>query len=138
MRWVLVGVVTWYAGVYVGGPLYCGGTYEVGGEPWVALDAGLEGMVWERGDLVYLSGPGWSLMARVRDTGPLGRYGVEVRPGEVVPIVADVPGFAAPWEGLSSRGEVWNVTAMARAAEAGTFWQEYDRIGRQERSWAGQ
>lgn len=107
---MLVGVATWYGGVYVDGPLYCGGTYAPETDPWVALDVALEGAFWECGDLVHLRfDDGTSLTARAMDAGPFERY----RVGEER-IVVDVPEHLAPFAGLSSGVEVLNLSAMAR------------------------
>jgi hypothetical protein len=108
-------VATWYAGVYVGQPLYCGGVYAETTEPWVALSIEADWQCW---DLVQLSGVdvtghAWSLMARVGDTGPFGdncvMYG-----DKCLPIVADVPKHLAPFVGLSSPVRLYNVTAQCR------------------------
>lgn len=108
-------VATWYAGVYVGGPLYCGGVYAETTEPWVALP--IQDKSWRCGDLVYLSfGNGDALMARVLDTGPFGdncvMYG-----DKCVPIAVDVPRHLWPDAlagDLSAPVRVTNITAMYR------------------------
>ena len=64
-------VATWYAGAYVGQPLYCGGTYAETTAPWVALP--IQDKTWECGDLIFLRFEnGDTLMARALDAGPRG------------------------------------------------------------------
>jgi len=117
---ILLGVATWYAGVYVGQPLYCGGTYDVASE-WVALPMGTD---WQCGDLIAVFFEGETaaehdlVVARVYDTGPLGEYCVAQR-DDCVPIVVDIPAHLWPGsrEGDKSAAvRVVNVTAAARAA----------------------
>jgi hypothetical protein len=110
-------VATWYAGVYVGQPLYCGGVYAETTEPWVALP--IQDKSWQCGDLGILFFEGKTaadhelLMVRVLDTGPFGdncvMYG-----DKCLPIVADVPRHLWPVGGLSAPVRLTNITAMAR------------------------
>ena len=115
---IIIGVATFYAGAYVGQPLYCGGTYDTAHE-WIALPLQAD---WQCGDLVavWFEGDDASehdlLIARVYDTGPFGEYCVLQR-DTCVPIVADIPAHLWPagWEGdLSASVRVVNVTAEAR------------------------
>jgi len=107
-------VATWYAGAYVGQPLYCGGVYAETTESWIALpvDSG-----WQCGDLVYLSfGNGDALMARALDAGPLGDYCV-VYGDQCLPIAVDVPRHLWPDAlagQLSAPVRIYNVTQMYR------------------------
>lgn len=117
---VLVGVATVYAGIYVGGPLYCDcdGTmfYDDGTPPWIALDVGLYGSFADCGDEILLYGDGWRLAARALDAGPLSRYYVADY-GPAFPIIADVPEHLTPFRGLSARTRVVNVTWVKEAFE---------------------
>lgn len=107
---VLVGTATMYAGP-ARAPLYCDGWdtewhYDVGTEPWVALDVGLfeSGLV-PCGAPVTVWGPGWSLRARALDAGRLAGHYVEEW-GADRPIVVDVPEHLAPFEGMSAGGVI--------------------------------
>ena len=103
----LTGIATAYAGPYVGGPLYCGGVYDLQAAPWIALPTG---GAWECGDLVYLRfEDGSTLMARALDAGPLGLYNVQ---GQA--IIADVPAHLAPFA-LSGPVELYNFGEAARS-----------------------
>jgi hypothetical protein len=108
-------VATWYAGVYVGRDLYCGGVYAETTQSWVALP--IQDDTWQCGDLVYLSfGNGDALMARVLDTGPFGDNCV-IMDDDCVPIVTDVPRHLWPDAlagQLSAPVQVTNITAMYR------------------------
>jgi len=112
---VIVGVATWYAGVYVGQPRICGGTYDATAGPWVALPAREFGQSWQCGDLVAL----WFVdeqqvvMARALDAGPFGAHCVVID-GQCVDIVVDVPRHLWPVDGLSAQVQVVNVTAACR------------------------
>ena len=102
----LVGIATAYAGPYVGQPLYCGGTYDLQADPWIALPLGDD---WQCGELAYLRfEDGSTLMARVMDTGPLGQYNVQGQR-----ILADVPAHLAPFK-LSGPVELYRIGEQAR------------------------
>ena len=113
-------VATWYAGVYVGRGLYCGGVYAETTEPWVALP--IQDASWRCGDLAAIEFIGETaadhqvLMARVLDAGPFGDNCV-IRGDRCVPIAVDVPRHLWPdaLEGnLSAPVRVTNVTALYR------------------------
>lgn len=112
---LVVGMITVYAGQYVGQPLYCDRptmplTYTETTPPWVALDhSEFESGRVRCGDRIRVYGEGWSLSARAWDAGTLYEYNVEG-----TPIVADVPVFLAPFPGLSSPGRVVNWTGELR------------------------
>jgi len=104
---LVAGIATAYAGPYIGGPLYCGGTYDLGADPWIALPVGGD---WECGDLVFVRfEDGSTLMARAMDAGPLGQYNVEGRA-----IIADIPAHLAPFK-LSGPIELYNFGKAARS-----------------------
>ncbi len=112
MSEVVLMVATWYAGPYIGQPLYCGGVYAETTEPWVALP--IQDQSWQCGDLVYLSfGNGDALMARALDAGPFGDNCV-IMDDSCVPIVVDVPKHLAPFVGLSAPVRLTNITAWCR------------------------
>lgn len=119
---VLIGVATWYGGIYVGQPLASGeGYYTLDREPWVALDSSALGDFYEWGDLLYLRfDNGTTMMARVWDCGPFSLYNVGGRP-----IVVDVPEHLAPFPGLSCGVEVWNISAMVREYARGYCEENY-------------
>ena len=117
---IIIGMATWYAGAYVGRPLYCGGVYDTAHE-WIALPMSAD---WQCGDLVaiWFEGADASehelVVARVYDTGPFGRHCIAQR-DECVPIVADVPAHLWPAGrvgDLSAPVRVVNVTRAAREA----------------------
>jgi hypothetical protein len=114
--WILTGVATWYAGPFVGQPLYCGGTYTTDAEPWVAVNVEMVGQQVCCGDQVLLYFPGGqTLRARVGDTGPFSRYWIEQH-GRDVPIIADVPRHLWPLHpALSSPVAMVNLSALERA-----------------------
>lgn len=117
---VIVCICTAYAEPYIGGPLFCGGTYAADTAPWVALPYRDYRGSWDCGEPVYLSGVDaygspWSLYARAMDTGPFGALCVKQPDGSCPQIVADVPMFLAPFSGLSS---ACSVRMMAREAAA--------------------
>jgi hypothetical protein len=85
---ILIGVLTFYAGPYVGQPLRCGGTYDTT-HAWIAVD--IDALGWKCGD--------W----------------VQVTVGDDVPIIADLPRHVWQWgSALSVRGSIENVTAGLR------------------------
>ena len=106
----LVVVATWYAGIYVGGPLYCGGTYAPDTAPWVAVDVSdyTSGRV-TCGDWLRISDGDTVLLARAMDAGYLSRYYVEDY-GPGLRIGVDIPRHLWPWPGMSRVVSVENVT----------------------------
>ena len=112
MTLLLIGALTWYAGPYVGQPLRCGDVYDTSHE-WIAIDIdALPG--WECGDLVRVAVGDDVRLWRIRDSGPLSRYGI-LDGDTMIPIVADIPYHQWEWDGLSVLGQVENVTAGLRA-----------------------
>lgn len=110
---IIVGVATWYIGI--GQPLYCGGHYVAGAEPWIALPAREFGQSWQCGDLiaVWFVDAQQVVLVRAMDTGPFGAHCVVID-DQCAPIVADVPAHLWPVEGQSARVQVVNVTAACR------------------------
>ena len=109
-------VATWYAGAYVGQPLYCGGIYDESTEPWVALP--IQDETWECGDLIFLRFEnGDTLMARALDAGPFGDNCVMQVDGSCAPIAVDVPHHLWPADGLSASVCMTNITARLRAGQ---------------------
>lgn len=114
---MVIAVATWYAGVYVGRDLYCGGVYAETTDPWIALP--IQDKTWQCGDLAVLEFIGETaadhevLLARVMDTGPFGNNCV-IRDGDCVPIVADMPRHLWPVDGLSAPVRLYNVTRHCR------------------------
>ena len=107
----LVGIATAYAGPYVGQPLYCGGTYDLQADPWIALPLGDD---WRCGDTVRLRfEDGSTLMARAMDTGPFGAFCVRQVDGTCPPIIVDVPAHLAPFK-LSGPVKLYNYGEAAR------------------------
>ena len=115
------GTATWYAGEWIGGPLYCGGYYETSNGPWVALDSS-----WYELGKVKCNQKVWVFLegaepfeAVAMDAGHLERYYVEDF-GPERRIIVDVPFHlwpmppqrAAPvvlvWRDNGSRGVHWN------------------------------
>lgn len=123
----LVGVLTFYAGPYVGQPLRCGGTYSETSGAWIAVD--LEATRWRCGDDVQVWQEGVLVETlKVRDSGPLSRYCV-MDGEECVPIVGDVPAHAAWWCSgpsqcsgccaMSTRARLVNLSATRRVSQRG-------------------
>jgi hypothetical protein len=113
----LIGVLTTYAGKYVGEPLYCdrgdGLTYR-DDIAFVALDVlEYETGRAQCGDVVRVTIGGVSFWAQALDAGPLHKYHVE-QFGKV-PIVGDVPEHLwAHSPGISGRGKIFNLSAFNR------------------------
>ena len=104
-------VATWYAGIYVGGPLYCGGHYTEQHTPWVAVDVDdyISGRV-SCGDWLRITDGDTVLLAQAMDAGYLSRYFVEDY-GPSIRIGVDVPWHLWPWgEDRSRVVTVKNVT----------------------------
>lgn len=102
----LVGAITIYS--LLNQPLYCNDGinnlfYTFDTKPWVALDVNLfRTRQVECGEIVYLKINGETLRLRAWDAGYLAKHNVEG-----ATIVADLPAHLAPFEGLSTLGEVW-------------------------------
>lgn len=114
-----IGVLTTYAGQYVGQPLYCddgsGMVYD-DSRPFIALPvteytAGLA-QCW---DQVRVRTGEHSFWALALDAGPLEKYHVE-QFGDL-PIIGDVPRHLWPYPGriISAQGVVFNESAFNRA-----------------------
>ena len=118
--WLSHGVATVYEEPYVGMPLYCdsgiGLRYKENAPSWVALD-----ITWYEsgqvrcGDTITIWGDGWSYTGLALDAGRF--HGKWIEDWPELPIVADLPKFRAPFEGLSARVRVVNVSAVKRAME---------------------
>lgn len=106
--------ITWYAGQYVGEPLYCGGYYDATQPPWAAapLDRG-----WECGDVAHVRIDGVLYEYEILDFGPFGDNCVMQLDGTCPPIGLDIPRMHAPFDGLSTVGQVWNQSAREREWE---------------------
>jgi hypothetical protein len=109
---VIIGAITVYAGVYIGGPLYCGGTYDAATTPWIAIDVN-QYDYWHCGDRVLVLGDGWEYEAVILDAGTFNGYYIE-QWGSDVPIIADIPAIHSPFSGLSAMGVVVNLSEMER------------------------
>lgn len=114
----LAGVITTYAGKYVGQPLYCDrgtGMIYAADLDFIALPVSeFESGRAECGDQVRVVVNGQAFYARSLDAGPLENYHVE-QFGDL-PIVADVP--AHLWQfapDISGAGSVFNESAFNRA-----------------------
>lgn len=115
---VVATVATCYGGHFVGQPLRFGEIYSEATEPWVALPVSQLGVTWNPHDLIYLSwGNGDALLARAKDTGPIGRYYVEQWGHTRIGV--DVPCHLWPVAGISAPVNLYNVSAAAR--KAGTW-----------------
>lgn len=108
-------VATWYAGPYIGQPLYCGGVYAETIEPWVALP--IQDESWRCGDLVRVQfASGDVLYARALDAGTFGDNCV-IWGDRCVPIAVDVPRHLWPDAlagDLSAPVQVRNITNELR------------------------
>ena len=118
MTLLLVGMITMYAGQYVGEPLRCGsidgasGIYDTS-HTWIAVDIdALPG--WRCNDLVRVTVGDDVMLLPVRDSGYLNAHCVYYG-STCVPIVGDLPAHVFPWEGLSVQGTLENVTGGLRA-----------------------
>ena len=124
---ILIGVLTFYAGPYVGEPLRCGsidgasGIYDTTHD-WIAVDIdALPG--WRCNDLVRVTVGDDVMLLPVRDSGYLSRYCVYYG-STCVPIVADLPAHVFMWPGLSVQGVIENLTAGLRQVGALDMWNE--------------
>ena len=119
MSLILFGIATIYAGIYVGEPLYCdcNGTlfYAPETEPWIALDVLLYQDGWARcgDDILLITGGGKRRVYKAYDAGPLYKYHIKDHPG--LPIIGDIPAFLSPFEGLSSKVILINLTRVREA-----------------------
>lgn len=104
-------VATWYAGIYIGGPLYCGGMYETDRAPWVAVDVGdYESGRVTCGDWLRITDGDTVVLAQAMDAGYLSRHYVEDY-GPDIRIGVDIPWHLWPWgDTLSRVVTVENVT----------------------------
>lgn len=104
---ILAGVITFYAGVYIGQPFYCGGIYtpDVVG---IAVDLGAL-PYWRCGDPVIVWDDGVRRELTIVDAGPLSLYNVGG-----VQIVGDVTMAARWFDGLSTTAVVINPAARDR------------------------
>ena len=122
-----MGMITMYAGQYVGEPLRCGsidgasGIYDTS-HTWIAVDIdALPG--WRCNDLVRVTVGDDVMLLPVRDSGYLNRYCVYYG-STCVPIVGDLPAHVFPWEGLSVQGTLENLTGRLRQVGALDMWNE--------------
>lgn len=127
---LLIGVITTYAGKYVGQPLYCDrGTGMIYADDlaFIALPVSeFESGRAECGDDVRVTINGQSFWAQALDAGPLEKYRV-AQFGDV-PIVGDVPTHLWSWApAISAKGSVFNESAFNRAAgdcKMGHLWRQ--------------
>jgi len=117
---LLIGILTTYAGSYVGEPLYCdngSGMIYAADLDFIALPVSeYESGRAVCGDLVRVVVNGRSFYAQALDAGPLEKYRVE-QFGDL-PIVGDVPEHL--WEfapDISGVGSVFNESAFNRACD---------------------
>lgn len=113
----LVGVITTYAGKYVGQPLYCdrgNGMIYADDLAFIALPVSeFESGRAVCGDQVRVTINGSSFYAQALDAGPLEKYHVE-QFGDL-PIVGDVPSHLwAHAPDISGTGQVFNESAFNR------------------------
>lgn len=108
----IIGVATVY--MLLGGPLFCGGTYDVNSESWIALDINQYSNGFARcGDIILLTFPdGKPIIARAMDAGPLSKFHVDC--WGYIPIVVDIPEHIKTFNGLSSPVKMYNITAGCR------------------------
>lgn len=109
---LVIGLATIYAGVFVGQPLYCDTDgslfYSPETEPWIALDVHLYDRWASCGDDILLIAGGRPYTFKALDAGPLYKYHIEDHPA--LPIVADIPVFLSPFNGLSHPVRMINLT----------------------------
>jgi hypothetical protein len=108
----IIGVATVY--MLIGGPLFCGGIYDINSKPWVALDINqyLNGSA-RCGDIILLQFPHRKyILARAMDAGPL--RGFHVEQWGPIPIIVDVPEHIKTFKGISSPVKMYNITAGCR------------------------
>lgn len=112
-----IGVLTTYAGQYVGEPLYCdngtGLVYD-DSRPFVALPVmQYESGLAQCGDWVLVTTGDYVFWAQALDAGPLEKYRV-TQFGDW-PIIADVPEHVWPYEKyISAQGVLFNEGAFNR------------------------
>jgi len=115
---ILVGVVTWYGGIYYDQPLYCS-TFDnplyFDRDPvytWIAWDFGTYGG--QCGDVIAVYTDDRQVHRfRALDSGPFGAYCVQ-EGADCIPIVADVPEPFVWWYGLSTHATVVNESEYDR------------------------
>jgi len=115
---LLIGVLTMYAGEFVGQPLYCDdgvGMVYADRLAFIALPVSeFQSGRAQCGDNVHVTIEGQSFWAQALDAGPLEKYYVE-QFGDL-PIVADVPRHMWSWApDISGTGQVFNESAFNRA-----------------------
>jgi hypothetical protein len=120
MNGVLLGIATFYSGIFIGQPLYCdtgiGLIYSTDTTPWVALSEDLYKAGWARcGDRIRIQGDGWTVILLALDAGPLHRYYIEDFPDQ--PILIDIPEHLAPFQGLSTQVKVRNLDHPKRSIQ---------------------
>jgi hypothetical protein len=115
---VAVGMATAYTAEHADRPLYCdrgnGLTYGNTVTPWVALDVSeyRSGRV-QCGDRIEVTFEnGEVLVAYALDAGPL--YPYQIAEAGYAPIIVDVPAHLAPFEGLSARCRLVNLSGAGR------------------------
>ena len=99
--------------------LYCGEFVSDQTEPWFALPVSEHGITWECGDRICVDADGARHCGWAKDAGPFGRFCVLQLDGTCPRIAVDVPEAWAWFEGLSTTGQVWNVSAVRRE------WEQY-------------
>ena len=115
---LLVGVITTYAGKYIGQPLYCdrgnGMVYD-DSRAFIALPVSeFESGRAVCGDNVRVTINDQSFWAKALDAGPLEKY--RVTQFGNLPIVCDVPRHMWAWApAISAKGSVFNESAFNRA-----------------------
>ena len=115
MTTVVLVAITVYAGQYVGQPLYCGGYYDATQPPWAAAPVGAG---WECGDIAKVRIDGITYVYEIRDFGPFGDNCVMQPDGTCLPIGLDIPKMHAPFDALSTTGQVWNMAPIRERWEA--------------------
>ena len=107
MTFVLWGVLTFYAGAYLGQPMYCGSIYTPDA---VGIAVDLDALpYWRCGDVVEVWDDGVMRELTIVDAGPLMRYNVDG-----VTIVGDATLAARWWDGLSTTAVIVNPAAEYR------------------------
>lgn len=120
MNPILLGIATWYAGAFIGQPLYCdtgvGLIYSTSTPPWVALSVDLYKSGWARcGDRIKIEGKDWSIVVLALDAGPLHRFYIEDFPDQS--ILVDIPKHLVPFDTMSSEVKVRNLDSSRRSIQ---------------------
>jgi len=116
---LLAVMITVYGGPFIGQPLYCDTAsnhlFYTTDHEWIAWDFAMYGG--QCGDIIQVTHDGVRRSFRALDSGPFGRYCVEM-PGGCVRIVADLPVHLAWFPGLSVKADsVRNLSELARWCE---------------------